>query len=239
MVDVRRSRSGRGGLSVAFSSVAEAACAEEFSPRRELVVIGASAGGVETLKEVVRGLPVDLPAGVCVVLHIAPTGPSALANILSRAGPLPCSPAGDGDPLEHARILVAPPDRHLVIEDSVARLSMGPRENGHRPAVDTLFRSAAAAWQHRVVGVVLSGTRDDGTAGLASIKANGGCAIGQDPKEAMYPGMLANAISQVAVDAIVPSPLIAETVSAMVRGDDPGPGARHGWGPRRPVRAIV
>jgi two-component system chemotaxis response regulator CheB len=187
-------------------------------------VIGASAGGVGTLKDVVAGLPADLPAAVCIVLHIAPSGPSALAHILARAGRLPCRPAGDGDPLEPGAILVAPPDHHLVIEDRVARLSVGPRENGHRPAVDVLFRSAAAVWQERVLGVVLSGTRDDGAAGLAAIKASGGAAVVQDPDEAMYGAMPANALAHVAVDAVVPSALIAQTVSAIVRGQDPPAG---------------
>jgi two-component system chemotaxis response regulator CheB len=203
--------------------------------QRGLVVMGASAGGVETLKEVVGRLPADLPAAICVVLHIAPSSPSALAHILERAGRLPCRAARDGEALEPGEMLVAPPDHHLLIEDNVARLSAGPRENGHRPAIDALFRSAANAWHDRVVGVVLSGTRDDGSAGLAAIKANGGCAIVRDPDEAMYREMPANAISHVAVDAVLPSRLIAQTVSAMVRGQQPPPGERrhetaHGHG---------
>jgi two-component system chemotaxis response regulator CheB len=178
---------------------------------------------VETLKAVVAGLSRDFPAAVCVVLHIAPTSPSALAQILERSGSLPCRAADDGDQLQAGEILVAPPDHHLVIEDGVARLSVGPRENGHRPAVDVLFRSAAAAWHDRVVGVVLSGTRDDGAAGLAAIKASGGMAIVQDPEEAMYGGMPANALANVAVDAVVPSALMAQTIEAIVRGEDPPP----------------
>lgn len=194
---------------------------------RDLVVMGASAGGVETLKEVVAGLPVDLPAAVCVVLHIAPTSPSALAHILGRAGPLPCRSADDGEALRSGEILVAPPDRHLVVEDGRARLTVGPRENGHRPAVDTLFRSAAAERSAGVVGVVLSGTRDDGAAGLAAIKSSGGATVVQDPDDAMYGGMPANALAHVAVDAVVPLTQIAETVAWIVRGEElPGAG---GW----------
>lgn len=206
--------------------------ATEREPRRQLVVIGASAGGVEALKDVVAGLPADLPAAVCVVLHIAPSSPSALAHILRRAGRLPCLPAEDGAPLRQGMIVVAPPDHHLLVEDAAVRLSVGPRENGHRPSVDALFRSAAAVWHDQVIGVILSGTRDDGAAGLAAIKAAGGATVVQDPDEAMYPGMPASALASVAVDAVVPSTRIAQTVSAMVRGQDLGPGPGNGEKPQ-------
>ncbi len=148
-----------------------------------------------------------------------------LAHILGRAGRLPCRAARDGERLRQGVILVAPPDHQLEIEDTHVRVTAGPRENGHRPSIDVLFRSAAAALDSRVVGVVLTGTRDDGSAGLALIKASGGATIVQDPKEAMYPGMPASAIANVAVDAIVPSQLVASTIAAMVKGEDPPPGA--------------
>lgn len=204
---------------------------EETGARRDLVVIGASAGGVEALSQVVRDLPADLAAAVCIVLHIAPGSPSMLAQILGRAGKLPCRPARDGDHLREGVILVAPPDHHLVIEDSRVRLTVGPRENGHRPAIDVLFRSAAAALNSRVVGVVLSGTRDDGSAGLAVIKASGGATIVQDPKDATYSGMPASAIANVRVDAIVPAALVGGTIAAMVNGESPPPPVGVGGGP--------
>ena len=196
--------------------------------RRNLVVIGASAGGVEALSQVVRDLPGDLAAAVCVVLHIAPGSPSMLAQILGRAGNLPCRPAHDGEHLRDGVVLVAPPDHHLVIEDSRVRLTVGPRENGHRPAIDVLFRSAAAALEARVVGVVLSGTRDDGSAGLAVIKAGGGATIVQDPRDATYAGMPASAIAHVRVDAIVPAALVGGTIAAMVNGEGPPPSVGAG-----------
>ena len=198
--------------------------ANEPPARRDLVVIGASAGGVEVLRQIVADLPGDFPAAICVVLHIAPESPSALAPILARAGRLPCRPAVDGEALRPGQILVAPPDRHLVIEDGVVKLTLGPRENGHRPAVDTLFRSAADAHGVGVVGVILSGTRDDGVAGLAAIKAHGGAALVQDPGDALYAGMPTNALTHVAVDFIAPSTAIGGTLTAMVNAVDPPPG---------------
>ena len=200
---------------------------EAASPR-DLVVIGASAGGVETLKRVVSGLPAELPAAVCIVLHIAPDTPSLLGRILARAGPLPCRAAREAEPLRHGEVLVAPPDRHLVVEDQHAYLSVGPRENGHRPAVDVLFRSAALAKDSRVIGVILSGTRGDGALGLAAIKQAGGATIVQDPDEALYAGMPQTALAHVAPDAVVPSELVARTIVEMVNGEDPPRGAQHG-----------
>jgi two-component system chemotaxis response regulator CheB len=171
-------------------------------PGHDILVIGASAGGVQALCEVVGGLPEDLPAAVFVVLHIAPHPSSALPAILTRCGQLPAQHPEDGDPLRPGHVYVAPPGRHLTIERDRVCINRGPRENGHRPAVDVLFRTAARAYGNRVVGVVLTGNLDDGTAGLAAIKKHGGVAIVQDPAEADYPGMPSSAIENDAVDHV-------------------------------------
>lgn len=170
-----------------------------------LIVIGASAGGLEALEALVRDLPPDLPAAVCIVLHIGDR-PTAAPSILDRAGPLPASHARDREPLRAGHVHVAPPGCHLVVEaPRCLRLLRGPREHSTRPAVDPLFRSAARACGPAVIGVVLSGALNDGTAGLAEIKRRGGVAVVQDPTDARYPGMPRSALDHVAVDHCVPA----------------------------------
>jgi two-component system chemotaxis response regulator CheB len=167
-----------------------------------VVVIGASAGGVEALSRVVASLPGDLNACVLVVLHIPPTSPSALGPILDRKGPLPARPARDGELLAPGQVLVAPPNRHLVVDDGHVALSVGPRENGHRPAIDVLFRTAAAARGGGVVAVVLSGLLDDGAAGAAAVREEGGVVLVQDPGDAVYPAMPKTVIERIGPDAV-------------------------------------
>ena len=129
----------------------------------DIIVIGASAGGVPALMDLARALPEDLKAAIFIVIHTSPTSPGILPQILDRVGPLPASFPQDGETIRNGRIYVAPPDHHLLLTDSVIRLTRGPKENGFRPAIDPLFRSAASAFAGRVVGVVLSGGLDDGT----------------------------------------------------------------------------
>ena len=171
---------------------------------RDIVVIGASAGGIEALRDLVRGLPEDYPGSLFVVVHFPGSVTSTLPRILSRAGPLPARHARNGQTIEPGQIYVAPPDCHLHLIDGHLRLTRGPKENGHRPAIDPLFRTAAHSFGPRVVGVVLSGNLNDGTAGLLAIKQLGGLAIVQNPDTALYQGMPRSAIDHVAVDHCLP-----------------------------------
>jgi two-component system chemotaxis response regulator CheB len=165
-----------------------------------VIVVGASVGGVEAVREIVRELPSDFPASLFVVVHTAPSGPGHLPGILARSGHLPAAYPQDGDPIEPGRIYVAPPDHHLLIEPGRVRLTHGPKENRFRPAVDPLFRSAALVYGPRVIGVVLTGGLDDGTAGLWAVKTCGGIAVVQDPDDAVAPSMPNSALRHNRVD---------------------------------------
>jgi two-component system chemotaxis response regulator CheB len=184
---------------------------------RDVVVVGASAGGVEALVALAAGLPANLPAALFVVLHTPPDARSMLPRILERAGPLPARHARGEEPIEHGRIYVAPPNVHLLVEPERVRLFAGPRENGARPAADALFRSAARAHGPRVVGIVLSGALDDGSNGMIAVKAAGGVGIVQDPAEALYPGMPCSALARAAIDHTLPAAAIGRLLGELAR----------------------
>lgn len=170
-----------------------------------LIIIGASAGGVQALSYLVERLPADLNATVLVVLHVHSQSPAVLANILNHAGNLPATTAEDGEAIETGRIYVAPPDYHLRVKPGYLQLTKGPKENHHRPAIDPMFRSAARTYGSRVIGVLLTGMLDDGTAGLMAVKLHGGIAIVQAPDDAMYSGMPSSAVENVDdIDYILP-----------------------------------
>src|SRR5262245_49851510 len=172
---------------------------------RDVIVLGASAGGVEPLRRIASDLDPDLPAAVFVVLHVSAEQRSALPEILDKAGPLPAFVPQDGASIERGRVYVAPPDFHLMLEPGVVRVVHGPPENRHRPSVDVLFRSAARTYGPRVIGGVLSGSLDDGTAGLVAVKIRGGIAVVQEPAEAFCADMPRNASRYIEVDHVAPA----------------------------------
>jgi two-component system chemotaxis response regulator CheB len=188
---------------------------EPDGARRDIVAIGASAGGVAALKQLIGALPADYRGALFVVMHISPEAHSELPSILARAGPLPAVHATNRMPIQHGRIHVAPPDYHLLVERGLVRVVQGPRENRHRPAIDPLFRSAAWAYGPRAVGVVLSGYLDDGTAGLWAIKSCGGVTVVQEPTEAHHPEMPMNALMHNRIDHRLPLEGIAALMTQL------------------------
>jgi two-component system, chemotaxis family, protein-glutamate methylesterase/glutaminase len=187
-----------------------------FIMSERCIVIGASAGGVETLKELVAQLPPDLSVPVFVVLHIPPFVASSLPKILSWAGSLPAIHPEDGTRIKPGTIYVAPPDHHLLIEDGRVAVKKGPKENRFRPSIDALFRSAAYIYGPQAIGVVLSGELDDGTSGLWSIKRLGGITIVQQPSQARFDSMPLNALQYVDVDYNLPSTEIGALLGRLV-----------------------
>lgn len=197
---------------------------ETVGPR--IAVVGASAGGVEALQELVAGLPADFPAALLVVIHRAAGSPSTLPAILGRSGVLPVEEAQDGMEIRAGRGYVARPDHHLLVQDGRLRVVRGPRENRNRPAIDPLFRSAALAYGPGVVAVVLTGTLDDGSAGVRAVKSAGGQALVQDPDDALYREMPENAIAADNPEHVAPLARLPGLLDAAVRapfasgGDD-------------------
>lgn len=170
----------------------------------DIIVIGTSAGGLKALGVILGAVPAEIDAVFFIVQHLPADKPSFLPQILTDIGSLPASHPADGEPIQSGRVYVAPPDYHLLVNQGLMRVVRGPQENRFRPAIDTLFRSAAHAYGTRVVGVVLTGYLDDGTVGLQAIKKRGGVAIVQDPKEAEYPSMAKSALRYVKVDYCLP-----------------------------------
>lgn len=186
---------------------------------RDIIAIGASAGGFEAISRLTAGLPADLPATVLITLHVSRASRGILPSILDRCGPLPAGFAVDGERLARGRIYIAPPDYHLALEDSRIFLSHGPRENLQRPCINVMFRSAAYTYGPRVAGVLLTGLLDDGAAGLWDIQQHGGATIVQDPAEAQYPDMPENAIRGLNVQYIVRLDEMASLLTRLVMTD--------------------
>lgn len=187
---------------------------------RDIIVFGASAGGVEAATAIISALPRELAASIFLVIHTAAYHASLLPSILSNKGPFPATHAVHGESIVAGHVYIAPPDNHMTLHDGTIRVVRGPRENGHRPAVDPLFRSAARVYGARVIGVVLSGSLDCGSAGLMAIKAAGGTAVVQHPNDALAADMPTNALRHVSVDHVAPladlAPLLARLVNTPI-----------------------
>jgi len=183
----------------------------------KIIVIGASAGGLEAIKGLVSKLPRHFNSPIFIVWHMGPGTTGILPQVINNLNTVPAVHAVDKEPIEPGKIYIAPPDRHLLIEKDRVRVTHGPRENRFRPAVDPLFRSAAYAYGARVAGIVLSGALDDGTAGLWTIKRRGGMAIVQEPADAAYASMPTNALEAVNIDFQLP---IAEIAQLLIKLDN-------------------
>jgi two-component system chemotaxis response regulator CheB len=184
---------------------------------RDIIVIGGSSGATAPLKAILGALPVDLPAAVFIVLHIPARSLGILTTVAAAAGRLPVHPAVDGMPIMPGNVYLAVPDHHLILHDGHIKLGRGPRENMARPAIDPLFRSAAAAYGPRVIGVVLSGLLNDGASGLEAIKRCGGTVLVQDPQDAIADEMPLSAMQAVTVDLSIPSARLGDVLSDLAR----------------------
>jgi two-component system chemotaxis response regulator CheB len=192
-------------------------------PTKDIIVIGASAGGVEALQRLCAALPADLPASVFIAQHLSPSARSMLPQLLDRASPLRAISPVDGQAIEHGHIYVGGPDHHMLLREGRVLMRRGPLENRTRPAANALFRSAAIHYGGRVIGVVLTGLLDDGTDGLITIKAAGGLSVVQDPEDAEWPSMPRNALKRDHVDHSMP---LADIPALLVRltREEAGPG---------------
>ncbi len=189
-------------------------------------MVGASSGGIEAVRRVLVGVPANLDAAVLVVVHTSPHGGGMLGDIFDRAGPLPARYAEHGEAIRPGRVYVAPPDRHLLVSGSTLHVTHGPRENRFRPAIDPLFRTAAAAYGPRVIGVILSGAQNDGTSGLRLIKERGGVAVVQQPEDALVSSMPLSALAQTPVDYVLTAGEIGERLEALVANGHQAPRSR-------------
>jgi two-component system chemotaxis response regulator CheB len=184
----------------------------------DIVVVGTSAGGADALLRLLSQLPRDLPAALFVTYHMLPGARGVLADVLKQAGTLRTKSAEDREPIRHGTVYVSQPDRHLIVERGHVRLTRGPRENRWRPAIDPMFRSAAVAYGPRVIGIVLTGMLDDGTAGLLAVKRCGGITVVQDPLDAAYPEMPQSALDNVDTDHRVALADMGALVARLVAG---------------------
>jgi two-component system chemotaxis response regulator CheB len=203
---------------------------DPFMVTHDLIVIGTSSGGFEALRTLAGGLPKNFPAAILIVIHLSPQSPYVLPLMLSRASQVVVAETVDKTRIEPGKIYIAPPDHHMLVEGSDIRLTKGPKENRFRPAIDPLFRTAASSYGPRVVGVILTGMLDDGTAGLAVVKEHGGITVVQDPKDALYPSMPQSALRYVGAHYVLPlsemALLLAQLTTEPVGASETSPGSR-------------
>jgi two-component system chemotaxis response regulator CheB len=211
--------------------------ADPFS--KKVIVVGASAGGVEALTGLLANFPAGLAAAVFVVLHIPPETPSLLAPILARICALPVKPAVDREAIVAGQVYVATADRHLLIEGNQVRITRGPREGRARPSIDALFRSASVVHGERVIGIVLSGALDDGTAGAWAIKDRGGVVLVQEPAQAMHDSMPESVIRHVSVDRVGTVQQLAVIVASLVGSPAQGLAAPAGSDENLKVETLI
>ncbi|MBE7182040.1 MAG: chemotaxis protein CheB, partial [Terriglobus roseus] len=187
---------------------------------RNIIVIGASAGGIDAIRKLAASFPADLQAAVFVTMHLAERSEGILPDILNRAGPLPAAHPWEETRIQPGRIYVAPPDYHLILTPETVHVGHGPRENLQRPCINTMFRSAAAAHGEHVAGVLLTGLLDDGAAGLWEIQQHGGATIVQDPEEAQYRSMPESAIRGLNVQYILRLHEMAPLLKRLTMGEN-------------------
>jgi two-component system chemotaxis response regulator CheB len=186
---------------------------------RDIIVVGASSGGIHALTQLVSALPADLPAAVAITIHRSPDSASYLPGLLARSAGKAVEDARDGQAIQRGHVYFAPPDHHLLFRYGVMRLDRGPKQHHTRPAIDPMFVSAAEAYGERVIGMILTGNLSDGVAGLVHIKSRGGISLVQDPQEAEYPSMPQNAITYDSVDAIFTAETVQPLLQELVRGE--------------------
>jgi two-component system chemotaxis response regulator CheB len=183
-----------------------------------IVVIGSSAGGVQALRELLRGIDEGFPGVIAMVLHRSPYHTDTLAHVISDGSPHVVREPRDREVMQPGSVYLAPRDRHLLIRGSAFRLDRGPKEHFTRPAIDALFRSAAESHGTRVIGVLLTGGGRDGASGLIAIRRNGGTTIVQDPRDAEAPAMPRYALGLDTPSFVLPLREIAPTLKAAMQG---------------------
>ena len=201
--------------------------------RRDVILIGASAGGVEAISKVLAGLPKDFNAAIAITLHRGASHASLLTEVLGARSKLEVVQARNAEPFSQGRVYLAPPDHHLTFSGGFIELDHGPREQHARPSVDVMFRSGARDFGARVIGVILTGNLIDGVAGLSAIKRHGGLSLAQEPAEAVAPSMPLNALVYDGVDIVFRLAAAGEILTKLV-GSKGVSAALETRGARRP-----